>query len=563
MRRDSLAAEAYFTERLADGGARLRAPVVSVMGERDPAAEYYQERYREWHFVSGSVGLVILEEAGHFFLKHRAAELAGIVTRAHLPGRSLPARADGGSWWLHGFSDADTPSTVDSGPAPSMRRFLLVALGQLVSITGSALTEFAIPIWIYLRTGSLARFALFAVLGLVPGILAAPLAGAVVDRLDRRRVMLAGDCAAGATQAVLLALAWGGHLQVWHVYPLLVSLSVALTFQRLAWGSAVPQLVPKRYLGHANGIVQMTGGIAQFLVPLFAVGLLSAVGLRGILLLDVASYAFAVVVVLALRFPKTMGWRRHESLGTEIVRGFRYSWGQRGFRSMLLFFAVLNIFLSPLFVLVTPLVLSFGTLGTAARTAIAAGIGTTLGGLAMGFWGGPTRRRLRGVLLATLGLAGFCAVTGLRSEALVVGIGAFGMALGLALVNGIYTTIVQVKVPQRFHGRVFALNTVIAWSTLPIGFGLVAPYGARLAEPLMRHDGALASTAGAVIGTGPGRGIGLLYLVFALAMAVLVLIAWRTPALARFDDEVPDALPDDLVGLRERDRRTHHDREDR
>jgi amino acid adenylation domain-containing protein len=557
MRRDSTAAEEYFTARLADGTARLRAPIVSVVGERDPAAEYYQERYEEWHFLSDSVSLVVLDEAGHFFLKYRAGELAGIVTRAHRPDEPLPARKDDAGWWLHGRSTAAArPSTVDrASPGPSLGRFLLVALGQLVSITGSALTEFAIPIWIYLHTGSLVRFALFAVLGLVPGILVAPLAGAVVDRLDRRRVMLAGDCAAGATQAVLLALVWGGHLQVWHIYVLLVSLSVALTFQRLAWGSAIPQLVPKRYLGHANGIVQMTGGVAQFLVPLFAVGLLAAVGLRGILILDVASYAFAIAVVLALRFPRTMGWRRHESLGTEIVKGFRYSWGQRGFRSMLLFFAVLNVFLSPLFVLVTPLVLSFSGLGTVARVAVAAGLGTTLGGLAMGFWGGPNHRRLRGVLLATLALAACCALTGLRAQALVVGAGAFGMALGLALVNGIYTTIVQVKVPQRFHGRVFALNTVIAWSTLPLGFGLVAPYSARLAEPLMRDGGPLASTAGALIGTGPGRGIGLLYLVFALAMAVLVLVAWRTPALARFDDEVPDAPPDDLVGLQERDRR--------
>ena len=63
-------------------------------------------------------------------------------------------------------------------------------------------------------------------------------------------------------------------------------------------------------------------------------------------------------------------------------------------------------------------------------------------------------------------------------ELLVIGAGAFGMSLWLTLVNGIYTTIVQVKVPQRFHGRVFAVNTLIAWSTLPIGCGLVAPFGA-------------------------------------------------------------------------------------
>src|SRR5205823_3923117 len=78
-----------------------------------------------------------------------------------------------------------------AGPEPTMRRFALVAAGQLVSITGSALAAWAVPVWIYLRTGSLAQFALFAVSGLVPSLLAGPFAGAVVDRADRRVVMMA------------------------------------------------------------------------------------------------------------------------------------------------------------------------------------------------------------------------------------------------------------------------------------------------------------------------------------------------------------------------------------
>ncbi len=555
LRRDSAAAEEYFTARLHEGGTRLRAPIIAVMGERDPAGDFYQERFREWHFLADTVALVMLDEAGHFFLKYRAADLAEVVTRtdeAIAGGRAdtLPRRDHDRGWWLQGTSTATAPPAT-TGPRPGLGRFLLVALGQLVSIMGSALTEFAIPIWIYQQTGSLFRFALFAVLALVPGLLVTPLAGAIVDRVDRRRVMLAGDLAAGLTQAALLGLLVTGGLHAWHIYALLVSLSLALTFQRLAYASAVPQLVPKQYLGHANGIVQMTGGVALFVVPLVAVGLLAVIGLRGILVLDVASYAFAVTVVLLVRFPKTLPWRRRESLGAEIRHGFTYSWQHRGFRSMLLFFAMLNIFLSPLFLLLTPLVLAFDTLDAVARVAMAGGAGATIGGLALGLWGGPKRRRMRGTLALTAVLAACCALTGLRADLWLIAAGAFAMALALALLNGVYATIVQVKVPQRFHGRVFALNTLIAWSTLPIGHGLVAPLGARLFEPLMRSDGLLAGTVGAVLGTGPGRGIGLMYVLFAAAMLAMVAGAVRTPVLARFDEQVPDAPPDDLVGLQE------------
>ncbi|MEZ0073108.1 amino acid adenylation domain-containing protein [Planotetraspora sp. GP83] len=523
-------AEAYFT-RLFEGNAEpLQTPIISVVGERDPATEFYQERYREWHHLTGEAALVVLDEAGHFFIKHRAAELAEIVTgtrKAIETGDTAAIEDRDRSWWLHGTSQAGTVTgAAAAGPRPSMKRFAAVAAGQLVSIIGSSLTEFAIPLWIYLTTGSLVSFALFSVIALVPGMLVAPIAGAIVDRYDRRRVMLAGDAAAGGTQLLFGVLLWTGHIQVWHIYPLLVCLSVALTFQRLAYAAAVPQLVPKRYLGHANGVLQMVTGTAQLIVPLVAVGLMAAIGIKGILVIDIASYTFAVCSVLLVRFPRAMGWRRRESMVAEMAEGFRYSWGQRGFRGMLLFFAGLNIFLSPLFLLLTPLVLGFATLADVGRVSFAGGVGVLLGGLVMTVWGGPRRFRMRGVLLATLLLAAFCLLTGLRESLPVVIAGAFGMSLALTLVNGIYATIIQVKVPQRFHGRVIALNTLVAWSTLPIGFGVIAPYGTRLFGD-----------------------VGLMYVVFAVAIALIALAGLKIRGLARFDVEVPDAPPDDLIGL--------------
>ncbi|ARI53936.1 non-ribosomal peptide synthetase [Streptomyces sp. S8] len=605
MRADSRAAEEYFTEVLAeveDGGALLRAPVISVIGDRDPATDFFEERYREWQLLAERSALAVLDEGGHFFLKYRARELVEIITRTHpavLAGtavRELPPRAEDGPWWFHGASGRDLPveetggagpeeagatggdgpagdpaeasaSGSDtgsgpaagpgtaSGPAPGMGRFLAVALGQLITITGSALTEFALPVWIYMETGSMGKYALYAVIGMLPGILVGPLAGAVVDRLDRRRVMLAASAVAGSTQGALLTLLLSGNLSSWHIYVLLGMLSVALTFQRLAYASSVPQLVPKRYLGHANGITQMAFGFAQFIVPLAAVALMAGIGLKGILILDVTGYAVAITVLLIVKFPRTLPWTRRESLVAEIRNGFAYSWKNRGFRAMLLWFAALNIFLSPLFLLVTPLVLSFDSLESVARVAVAGGAGAILGGIAMGFWGGPKRNRMQGML----GLAGLLAVAsalvGVRADLWIIGIGAFGMSCALSMVNGVYTTIVQIKVPQRFHGRVFALNTLVAWSTLPIGHGIIAPAGSAFFGPMFEDGGSLTSTAGALIGTGPGRGIGFMYLLFGAAMLGLVVVGLRLRVLARFDLDVPDALPDDLVGIQERERR--------
>ncbi|MFI6502489.1 amino acid adenylation domain-containing protein [Nonomuraea typhae] len=543
MRHDARQAEEYFTGLLqADAHAPLRAPIVSIVGEQDPTTEYYEERYREWQFLTGHTTLAVIKEAGHYFLKYRAEELAAILTRDRL------ATGDGGTGWS--VDAASAPArTAAAGPEPSVGRFLTVALAQMATITGATITEFAIPIWIYLTTGRLAQMALMTVLAVIPGVLAAPLVGAIVDRSSRRAVMLAASVAGLAIQSTAAVLLFTGGLATWTLYPLLTLLSVALAFQRVAYASAIPQLVPKRYLGHANGVAQMTTGVAQFVAPLMAVGLMSVIGLGGILIADVAGYLVAATVLVLMRFPATLAHRRRETVGAEIKAGFRLSIGNRDFRAMVAFFALLAIVLSPVFLLYSPLVLAFAGLPEVGTVALCGGAGAAAGGLVMSLWGGPRRRRMIGMLLLTLVIAVSCLIVGLTRSLVLISIGAFGVSLGLALVNGVYATIIQVKVPQRYHGRVFALNQMVAWSTIPLGVGVLTPIAERALEPLMLPGGALADTVGTVLGTGPGRGIALIYVIFGLCIALLAAGALRTKVLSRFDDRVPDATPDDLIGV--------------
>ena len=188
--------------------------------------------------------------------------------------------------------------------------------------------------------------------------------------------MLAATPPRGAHPAASSACCcWTGNLQIVAHLPLLALLSVALTFQRLAYSSAVPQLVPKRYLGHANGIVQLASGIAQLLVPLLARRRCSPRSASAASSsLDVASYAVAIAVVLLVRFPRTMAWRRRETVTAEIRERLPLLAGHTAASaSMLLFFAVLNVFLSPLFLLISPLVLSFAALAEVGQVSVAGG----------------------------------------------------------------------------------------------------------------------------------------------------------------------------------------------
>ncbi|MCM0673498.1 amino acid adenylation domain-containing protein [Micromonospora phytophila] len=563
MRADSRASEEYFTGLLDRRAPKLRVPIISVVGSEDPVTDYHTERYAEWQFLSDTLGLVVLDQAGHFFLKYRADELAEIVTRVHpavvagdVAELTPAARGEDAGWVVAdhqriGLDDRPEKAVV----TPSMARFVAVTAGQLVSTTGSALTAFALPIWLFTRTGSVADLGMLWALALICGVLMLPIAGAVTDRISRRKIMMIASSSAGAIQLVLAALLWTDNLQLWNIYLLVALSQVAGSFQRIAFQSAVPQLVPKRYLGHAMGITQLTNGFAMLLMPVFAAGLLAAIELRGILLIDVASYVVAVLTLAVVRFPDLLGWRPKERLLVAIANGLRYSWQHRGFRLMLGYFALGNIFLAPALVLTTPLVLSFGTATQVAQVALAEALGAVAGGVLMSVWGGPRRRRMIGVLIGNLGTAVGCVLIGLDASLAMICVGAFWLAMAMTTAQSIYATIVQVKVPQRFHGRVFSLNQTISWSTLPIGFALLAPGATALFEPMLAPGGALAGSVGAVIGTGEGRGIGFAYVCFGAALVLITLGGFAIRLLRRFDLEVPDSLPDDLIGAQERERR--------
>jgi MFS transporter, DHA3 family, macrolide efflux protein len=238
--------------------------------------------------------------------------------------------------------------------------FSIIWLGQLVSVLGSALTGFALSIWVYQRTGSATQFGLIAFCGVLPSILFSPLTGVLVDRWNHRWTLILSNIGAGLITLAIFLLWVIGRFEVWHIYVVSALLSTLSAFQGSAYTAATTLLIPKQHLGRAGGMLQMGQGIVQLIAPMLGGLLLEIIQLQGVVLLDMATCLFALVTLLSVRFPRTSitpaGKPEKDSLLREVAYGWAYLTSQPGLLGLLMFFAVSNFLVGIVGVLFGPLV---------------------------------------------------------------------------------------------------------------------------------------------------------------------------------------------------------------
>ncbi|MFL6290879.1 MAG: MFS transporter [Thermoanaerobaculia bacterium] len=430
-----------------------------------------------------------------------------------------------------------------------MRAFLTMWAGQTVSLLGSSLTSFALGVWVYQRTGSVTKFALIAFFASLPGLLVSPVAGALVDRWDRRRTLILSDSLAAVTSVILLVLLWDESrdlLEVWHIYVLTAVSSVSNALQWPAFTAATTLLVPKHQYGRASGLSQMGLALSQILAPLLGALMLQWVRMRGILIVDLATFGVAVLALLAVRFrepDRTSEKDAPRSLWQESTVGWTYLRQRPGLMALLILFANTNFNLGMLQALLPPLILSFASSTSLGTVLSIAGVGMLTGTLAMGVWGGP-KRRVHGIFAGLLVQGLILLVGGWQPSALLVGTAAFIFLFTLPFVNGCSQAIWQAKVPPGLQGRVFAVRRMVAMSSMPAAYFLAGPLADRVFEPMLAPGGALSGSVGAVIGVGRGRGIGFLFMLLGLLVVSGLAVAVSYPRLRQVEDELPDTVPD-------------------
>jgi MFS family permease len=390
---------------------------------------------------------------------------------------------------------------------------------------------------------------------MMPSLLLSPVAGTLVDRWDRRRVLIAADTGSALVTLALAGLVLSGRFQLWYLMAGSALASVISAFQEPAFTASIAALVPRRHYTRAIGLVQLLGPMSMIVAPLVGGALVVTLGLGGIMAVDAATYLAAIAALAAVAIPSPPrqapiagaddgpAWlAAARRFGHESAEGLRFVRARPGLLGMLVVFALSNFWAGFINPLLAPMVLSFTRPVEFAAVQAAVGVGAVLGGVAIGVWGGP-RRRIAAVL-GSLAVGGVCtAAMGLRASVPVIGISVFVWALSAPVLGAASSAIWMSKTPQALMGRVTSVRRMVVMSMMPVAVLAAGPLADRVFQPLMAPGGALAASAGAVIGVGRGRGAALMFVLLGALMALTALAAWLVPSIRHVERDVPDAPP--------------------
>jgi MFS transporter, DHA3 family, macrolide efflux protein len=277
-----------------------------------------------------------------------------------------------------------TPTTPQSATGPWQLRFWSIWIGQALSLTGSALTQFVLLWWITLTTGSASALAIAGVMALLPQALLGPLGGILADRWSRRALMIAADTISALCMLVLVWLFHTEQVQLWHLYTMMFIRSSMQAFQAPAAAASTAMLVPQHWLGRVAGLNQILQGIMTIAAAPLGALLLAFVPFQGALLVDVVTALLGIVPLLIFAIPQPQRTALDQTgLWADFLSGARVVLHHRGLLLLYGLVMLVVITIMPTFTL-TPLLVREHFGGGVNQVAFMeglAGAGVIVGGL--------------------------------------------------------------------------------------------------------------------------------------------------------------------------------------
>ncbi len=422
-----------------------------------------------------------------------------------------------------------------------MKAFFILWFSQSISTLGSSMTSFALILWVYQQKGTATSITLLAFFTYLPSVLFCFAAGTFADRWDKKKIMLVSDIVAAMGTVFVFVFYNAGTLEIWYLYIVNLIISFMNAFQNPASNAAVSLLAPKEQYNRASGMQSFSNSLTTILTPVLAGAVLAFGGLRTVLIIDLATFVFAFVMLSAfIHIPKVCAEVHRDGFWQSFGGGLRFLKQNKALLKIIAFFALINFFayltgygILPALILAR----SGGDNIIMGSVSSAVGIGTLAGSIAVSLIK-PPKSRTKVIFLA-------CGISFLLCD-IPWGISMSPVVWLLAGVIGNFpipflsanlVTIMRVKVPMAMQGRVFAARDTLQFFTIPLGLLLSGTLADHVFEPLMAGTSLLRNVLSFFVGSGKGSGMAVMFLMTGVLGVIASFTALKSKEFRSLDED--------------------------
>lgn len=408
-----------------------------------------------------------------------------------------------------------------------LKSFLILWATQSFSALGSAMTSFALIIWLYEKSGSALTTSLLSVCSYAPYVIVSIFAGAISDKWNKKAVMLVCDCFAACCTVAVFVLMKTEHLEVWHLYILNALNGLMNSVQSPASDVATTLITPEKHYQKTSGLLSFSNSLVSILTPVFATAVISIAGIDAVILFDLISFSFAFISLLFfIKIPNTEEKvSENESLLQSAKGGLIYLKTNKGILWLILFLSAINLIASVYNAALPAMVLSKENETVLGILTTCTGIATLVGSVIASILPAP-KSRVRvfcNTLLVSMSTENFLLALG--HNPIVWYIGSILGWLVIPIMSANYDVLFRTNVPAHMQGRVYSTRNTLQFFTIPIGYFIGGLLVDKVFEPFM------SSTQSKVLislfGEGKGSGSAMLFFLIGIAGVAVCLIFRR------------------------------------
>lgn len=388
-------------------------------------------------------------------------------------------------------------------------RFFTVWAGQALSLIGSSLVQFALVWWLTKETGSATILATSTLIAMLPQIFLAPFAGTLIDRWNRKIVMIISDCLIALATLVLIYIFFIGKESIWAIYVILFIRSSCGSFHYPAMQASTSLMVPKQHLARIAGLNQTLQGVIGIIAPPLGAFLISIFPTHTVLAVDVITAIIAITLLAFIPIPQPARktdeiniQAKPRTFSQDLREGWNYMVGWPGLMAIAILAMLINFLLTPSSSLI-PLMVTKEYHGGAPQLGLLDsifGVGVIAGGLILSAWGG-FKKRIITCMLGIIGIGvGVLIFGSMPSQFFYVALsGVFLLGFMQVFANGPLHAILQSNVDPGMQGRVLSLIGAGATAMSPLSLLIAGPVSDALGVRTWYFIGGITCILAAII----------------------------------------------------------------